>query len=63
MLDKSLEEVVVMGARKAAGKQLIFPQNMPTNLSNQDFVNLGIDERCLELAFEYKRWYDIKRRK
>jgi hypothetical protein len=63
VLDKSLEEVVVMGARNAVGKQQIFPQNVPTNLSKQDFVNLGIDERCLELAFEYKRWYDIKRRK
>ena len=32
-------------------------------LSKADFINLVLEERRLELAFEYKRWYDIKRRK
>ena len=50
-------------ARNAAGKQQAFPQNVPTNLNKQDFINLVMEERRLELAFEFKRWYDIKRRK
>ena len=50
-------------ARNAAGKQQAFPQNVPVNLNKQDFINLVMEERRLELAFEFKRWYDIKRRK
>ena len=50
-------------ARNAAGRQRLFPQNVPTNLNKQDFINLVLEERRLELAFEFKRWYDIKRRK
>ena len=50
-------------ARNAAGKLNAFPENVPTTISKADFVNLVLDDRRLELAFEYKRWYDIKRRK
>jgi len=50
-------------ARNAAGKLQAFPQNVPMNLNKQDFINLVMEERRLELAFEFKRWYDIKRRK
>lgn len=50
-------------ARNAAGKSNAFPENVPTNLSKPDFINLVMEERRLELAFEFKRWYDIKRRK
>ncbi len=49
-------------ARNAAGKLNAFPENVPTTLSKADFINLVLDDRRLELAFEFKRWYDIKRR-
>jgi len=49
-------------ARNAAGVQGTFPEDVPTGLSKEDFINLVLDERRLELAFEYKRWYDIQRR-
>lgn len=50
-------------ARNAAGKLRTFPENVPTNLNKSDFINLVLEERRLELSFEFKRWYDIKRRK
>ncbi len=50
-------------ARNAGGKTQTFPANVPTNLGKTDFINLVLEERRLELAFEFKRWYDIKRRK
>lgn len=49
-------------ARNWAGKQTAFPADVPTGLSKDDFIDLVLEERRLELAFEYKRWYDIKRR-
>lgn len=49
-------------ARNWAGTVSDFPEDVPTGLSKADFVNLVLEERRLELAFEYKRWYDIKRR-
>lgn len=49
-------------ARNWAGKPTDFPADVPSGLSKADFINLVLDERRLELAFEYKRWYDIKRR-
>ncbi|MGV3587682.1 MAG: RagB/SusD family nutrient uptake outer membrane protein [Adhaeribacter sp.] len=49
-------------ARNWAGKQTAFPENVAPGLSKPDFINLVLEERRLELAFEYKRWYDIKRR-
>jgi starch-binding outer membrane protein, SusD/RagB family len=49
-------------ARSWAGTQTDFPADVPTGLSREDFVDLVLEERRLELAFEYKRWYDIKRR-
>ena len=49
-------------ARNWAGKPTDFPADVPSGLSKVDFINLVLDERRLELAFEYKRWYDIKRR-
>lgn len=49
-------------ARNRAGTQTDFPADVPTGLSKADFIDLVLDERRLELAFEYKRWYDIKRR-
>lgn len=49
-------------ARNEAGVQNSFPEDVPTNLSKDDFIDLIMDDRRLELAFEWKRWYDIKRR-
>ena len=49
-------------ARNWAGTQTNFPADVPSGLSKPDFIDLVIDDRRLELAFEYKRWYDIKRR-
>ncbi len=50
-------------ARNWAGTPTAFPANVATGLSKTDFINLVLEERRLELAFEWKRWYDIKRRK
>ncbi|MPR34936.1 RagB/SusD family nutrient uptake outer membrane protein [Salmonirosea aquatica] len=50
-------------ARNWAGKQTSFPEDVNSGLSKDAFINLVLEERRLELAFEYKRWYDIKRRK
>jgi starch-binding outer membrane protein, SusD/RagB family len=49
-------------ARKWAGTITSFPEDAPTGLQKDDFIDLVLDDRRLELAFEYKRWYDIKRR-
>ena len=49
-------------ARNWAGRITAFPENVPVGLSKDEFINLVLEERRLELAFEYKRWYDIKRR-
>jgi starch-binding outer membrane protein, SusD/RagB family len=39
-----------------------YPENVPAGLSKSQFIDLVLEERRLELSFEYKRWYDIKRR-
>lgn len=49
-------------ARNWAGTPTNFPEDVPAGLSKDDFIDLVLEERRLELAFEYKRWYDIKRR-
>ncbi|HEV7347812.1 RagB/SusD family nutrient uptake outer membrane protein [Telluribacter sp.] len=50
-------------ARNWAGRQTNFPEAVAPGMSKEAFINLVLEERRLELAFEYKRWYDIKRRK
>jgi starch-binding outer membrane protein, SusD/RagB family len=50
-------------ARNWAGIQTDFPANVQTGLNKTDFIELILEERRLELAFEWKRWYDIQRRK
>jgi hypothetical protein len=50
-------------ARNWAGSTSAFPANVETGLTKQAFIDLIMEERRLELAFEYKRWYDIQRRK
>lgn len=49
-------------ARNWAGQQTNFPEDVATGLGKDEFIDLVLDERRLELSFEYKRWYDIKRR-
>lgn len=49
-------------ARNWAGKQTTFPEDVKAGLAKDATIDLILDERRLELAFEYKRWYDIKRR-
>ena len=31
-------------------------------MSKEDFIDLILEERRLELSFEWRRWFDIKRR-
>lgn len=50
-------------ARNEAGVQNSFPEDVPSGLSKDAFIDLVLEERRLELSFEYKRWYDIKRRR
>lgn len=49
-------------ARNWAGQVRTFPEDVPDNLMKAEFIDLVLEERRLELAFEFKRWYDIKRR-
>lgn len=49
-------------ARNWAGEITDFPADIPLGVSKDEFIDLVINERRLELSFEYKRWYDIKRR-
>ncbi|KQS26619.1 RagB/SusD family nutrient uptake outer membrane protein [Dyadobacter sp. Leaf189] len=50
-------------ARNWAGKPTTFPADVAPGLTKQAFIDLVLEERRIELAFEYKRWYDIQRRK
>ena len=38
------------------------PADVSAGISQDDFRNLVLEERRIELAFEYKRWHDIVRR-
>lgn len=38
-----------------------FPADVNAAISTADFINVVREERRLELCFEFKRWYDIKR--
>ena len=49
-------------ARNWAGTMTDFPEDVPGGLSTDEFRVLVLEERRIELAFEFKRWYDIKRR-
>lgn len=39
-----------------------FPEDIASGLSKDQFRDAVIEERRIELAFEFKRWYDQKRR-
>jgi hypothetical protein len=49
-------------ARNWAGTITSFPADVAAGMSKDDFIDLVLEERRFELAFEFKRWYDIKRR-
>ena len=48
-------------ARNWNGTMTSFPEDVTSGMNQADFQDLLIEERRLELAFEFKRWYDIKR--
>lgn len=51
-------------ARNWPGQVSSFPANLVLGaLTKQQIIDLVMEERRLELAFEWKRWFDIKRRK
>ncbi|MEO7767592.1 MAG: RagB/SusD family nutrient uptake outer membrane protein, partial [Ferruginibacter sp.] len=50
-------------ARNWAGNITSYPADVTAGLSKDAFIDLVLEERRFELAFEFKRWYDIKRRK
>ncbi|WP_299550825.1 RagB/SusD family nutrient uptake outer membrane protein [Seonamhaeicola sp.] len=41
----------------------LYPQDVATGLTQEAFRDLVLEDRKWELAFEFKRWYDIARRK
>ena len=49
-------------ARNWAGTVTDFPADVQTGISKEDFRDLVLDERRIELSFEFKRWFDIQRR-
>ncbi len=49
-------------ARNQAGVLSNFPEDV-SGLSQSEFRTMVLEERRWELAFEFKRWYDIKRRR
>ncbi len=56
--------LIRLRARNWPGNPTGFPANLTlTGLSKQQFIDTIMEERRLELSFEFKRWYDIKRRK
>ncbi|MEM8764361.1 MAG: RagB/SusD family nutrient uptake outer membrane protein [Bacteroidota bacterium] len=49
-------------ARARAGNGSDFPADVVGGMSQDEFRDMVLEERKWELAFEFKRWYDIKRR-
>ena len=54
---------ILTRARNKAGKIVSFPPNVTSGLSQADFRKAVLEQRRLELAFEFGRWFDIKRLK
>lgn len=48
-------------ARNRDGEMANFPEDISSGISQDELRDIIIRERRLELAFEFKRWYDIKR--
>lgn len=49
-------------ARNAAGTMNLAPENIASGMSKDAFRDMVLEERRIELCFEMKRWWDIKRR-
>ncbi|NEW83372.1 MAG: RagB/SusD family nutrient uptake outer membrane protein [Mariniphaga sp.] len=49
-------------ARNANSTPRAYPADVALGLSKSDFINLILEERRIEFGFEWKRWFDIKRR-
>lgn len=49
-------------ARNWDGAVTVFPEDVSPGLTKAQLIDLVLEERRIELSFEYKRWYDIKRR-
>ncbi|WP_163397398.1 RagB/SusD family nutrient uptake outer membrane protein [Flavobacterium fluviatile] len=54
---------LLLRARNKGGKMSNFPVDVPAGLSQTDLRARILNERRLELAFEFGRWFDIKRLK
>jgi len=54
---------ILTRARNKAGKIVSYPPNVAIGLSQSDFRKAVLEQRRLELAFEFGRWFDIKRLK
>lgn len=50
-------------ARNAAGTLNDYPEDVSPGMSKDEFRNMVLEERRIELCFEFKRWWDISRRK
>ena len=65
-LEAGIAETEVLGylnqIRARARRDTDFPADIAAGLSQDDLLATLLDDRRLELAFEFKRWYDIKRR-
>ncbi|QCX01955.1 RagB/SusD family nutrient uptake outer membrane protein [Aggregatimonas sangjinii] len=48
--------------RARNGNDSGFPEDIEDGMSQDEFRDMVLEERKWELAFEFKRWYDIKRR-
>ena len=48
-------------ARNFGGTQTDFPADLQAGMTQADFRAAVREERRIELAFEWKRWYDLKR--
>ena len=49
-------------ARNADGTPNAIPADVVSGMSKDEFRDMVLDERRIELAFESKRWFDIQRR-
>jgi starch-binding outer membrane protein, SusD/RagB family len=66
-LDRTAEALPLINrvrerARNKGGRIVSFPANL-SGLTKDDFRKAVIEERRIELAFEFVRWFDIKRLK
>lgn len=56
-----VNEIRARARRGAGGTPSTYPANLPTGLNQAQLRTAILEERRIELAFEFGRWYDIKR--